>query len=111
VALICPAVNKLAPVTLPLELIAPEFKLVNVPTEVMLACAAVVKLPVKLVALTLPPVMLPVAVIEPAVRILPPVMLPVADTVLVDVNSCESPITVLPLILIAILVLLFYELG
>jgi hypothetical protein len=32
-------------VTLPLELIAPEFKLVNVPTEVILGCAAVVTVP------------------------------------------------------------------
>ena len=80
VALINPAVNKFAPVTLPLELIAPEFNEVNVPTDVILACAAVVKLPDRLVADTLPPVMLPVAEINPAVRRFPPCMLPATVT-------------------------------
>ena len=127
-ALMTPAVTMLAPVMLPLELITPEFKLVSVPTLVILAWAAVVNEPDKLVALTLPPVMLPVADIRPpvntlppvmlpvaltvpAVTILPPVMLPVTDCVPVSVPFCESSITVLPLILIAIFVLLYYELG
>ena len=65
--------TKLAPVTLPVALTVPPvaklpavavfvtLKLPSVPTDVMLVCAAVNNVPVKLVALTLPPVMLPVA--------------------------------------------------
>ena len=89
VALINPAVNKFAPVTLPLELMAPELSDVNVPTLVMFACAAVVNEPAKLVADTLPPVMLPVAEINPAVRILPPCMLPVTVTRLAVLSNVK----------------------
>ena len=39
----------------------------NVPTDVILACVAVANDPVKLVAVTLPPVMLPVADINPVI--------------------------------------------
>ena len=80
--LITPAVIKLPPVTLPAELsalaanapdnaklppamLAVTAKLVSVPTEVILVCAAVVNVPTMLVPDKLPPEMLPTAVINP----------------------------------------------
>ena len=51
-----PAVRMLPPVTLPVTARAPK-----VPTEVILVCAAVVKVPTMLVPDKLPPAMLPVA--------------------------------------------------
>jgi len=62
---ISPPVNKFPPVTLPVTV-----KLVNVPTDVMLGCAAVVtvaavvaKTALEIVPIKLPPVMLPVVLI------------------------------------------------
>jgi membrane protein DedA with SNARE-associated domain len=93
VALTVPPVNMLPPVMLPVVLTGPP--------------AGSTTLPLKFAA-----VMLPVALIWPPVSTLPAVTLPVAETLLVDVISCESLMTVLPLILIAIFVLLYlYELG
>jgi hypothetical protein len=86
----------LPPVMLPVALINPPVKILP---PVMLP-----------VVLTVPPAggamlaTIVVALIVPLVTMLPPVMLPVALIVLVDVNSCESLMTVLPLILIAIFV-------
>ena len=71
------AVTKLPPATLPPVMFPVTASDVNVPTDVTLGCAAVVSVPVTLVPLKLPPVMLPVAVITPAVPIFPPVMFPV----------------------------------
>jgi len=105
-----PPVTRLAAVTLPLLLIVPEFSDVSVPTEVTLGCAAVVSVPLTLVPARLPPVMLPVAEIVPPVTTLPAVTLPVADAA-ARLPTRLSSITVIPLILIAIFVLLFYELG
>ena len=62
-----PPVVKLPPVVLPVTL-----KLVSVPTLVIFGCAFVVRVPVINVADKLLPVMLPVALINPAVTILPP---------------------------------------
>ena len=76
-ALTKPAVKMLAPTKLPLVLTKPlEVIDVNVPTDVMLFCAAVVNVPAIFVPDKLPPVMLPVALIKPPVRILAPVTLP-----------------------------------
>ena len=97
VAEICPAVKMLPPVVLPVTVSA-----VNVPTEVIFGCAAVVTVPavVALVAVVaLPtvndeavpvnpvpaplnddPVTVPVADIKPPVNRLPPFTLPVVDT-------------------------------
>jgi hypothetical protein len=66
-------------------------------------------LPVVLIGLD--PVFIPAAVTVPITLRFPPVILPVALIVLVVVNAWLSAITVLPLILIAIFVLLYYELG
>ena len=59
-ALITPDILALPPVMFPLT-----DHTLNVPTDVILACAAVVNDPVKLVADTLPPFTLPVALINP----------------------------------------------
>ena len=79
-----PAVVKLPPTTLPVELTNPPVLIlppdtlpvtankVNVPTEVILVCAAVASVPVILVPDKLPPVILPVALTCPAVVKLPP---------------------------------------
>ena len=100
-----PPVLMLPPVALPVTV-----KLVNVPTEVILVCAAVVSVPTMLVPDRLPPVMLPVtaklvnvptevmlvcaAVVKvPTILVpdrLPPVMLPVADI--------NPPVSKLPLV-------------
>ena len=63
----------------------------RVPTVVILACAAVVNVPVILVPDKLPPVMLPVAEINPPVNKLPPITLPVAES---EVE--ESEMLILP---------------
>jgi hypothetical protein len=64
------------------------------------------------VLIALDPVLIPPAVTVPVMfRFAPPKILPVALIVLVVVIACVSAITVTPLILIAIFVLLFYELG
>ena len=55
-----PPVNKLPPVML-----AVTAKLPRVPTEVIFVCEAVCKVPVRLVANTLPPVILPLALSIP----------------------------------------------
>ena len=91
--------------TLPASTLAVTLKLPNVPTLVMLVCVAVCKVPVKLVANTLPvpltspapnntlpPVMFAVALIKPPVRMLPPVMLPVPLTT-PDPNMRLPPVT------------------
>ena len=83
VALINPPVKILPPVALPVTV-----RLPNVPTDVILVCAAVVSVPTILVPLRLPPVILPVAETTPAVLILAPVTLPVA---------LEYPIMLYPL--------------
>ena len=67
------------PLRLPPEILPVTAKLVNVPTEVMLPCAAVVNEPVIFVPLRLPLEILPVADINPLVNILPPVILPAAN--------------------------------
>ena len=72
VALIVPPVLTLPTVAVPLTL-----RLVRVPVLVMLGCAAVCKVPVKLVAVMLP---VPLTIPEPN-NTLPPVMLPVTLTV------------------------------
>jgi len=136
VALTVPPVATLPNVPVPVTL-----KLPNVPTLVMFVWLAVASVPVKLSADKLPTVTLPVALINPPVKILPPVMLPVVLTVppaggamlativvalivplvtmlppvmfpvelivLVEVIACESLMTVVPLILIAIFVFLY----
>ena len=68
VADIVPIVDTLPTVAVPLTL-----RLVSVPTDVMLVCAAVCSVPVKLVAVMLP---VPLTIPEPN-NTLPPVMLPV----------------------------------
>ena len=88
VADINPPVNKLPLVVLPVTA-----KLPNVPTDVILVCAAVVKVPTMLVPLRLPPVMLPVADINPIVRKLPLSILPVTETV---VPVCVVAFTLAP---------------
>ena len=65
VALINPPVNMLAPVTLPLELIAPEFNEVNVPTDVILGCAAVVTVPAVVAEVAEPTVKLAAVPVSP----------------------------------------------
>jgi hypothetical protein len=95
VALTRPPVKMLPAVTLPVVEIGPPAGGVTLATIV--------------VAVIVPAVlMLPVALIVPPVTTLPPVMLPVADIVLVDVIACESFMTVVPLILIAIFVLPYF---
>ena len=68
------------PTKLPLVVLPVTANAVNVPTEVILVCAAVVNVPTILVPLKLPPVILPVAEINPPVKTLPPVTLPDTDT-------------------------------
>ena len=68
-----PPVSKLPVVVLAVTVSAP-----SVPTDVIFVCAAVVNVPTMLVPDKLPPVILPVALINPAVRKLPPVILPTA---------------------------------
>ena len=75
VAEINPPVNKL-----PLVVLAVTVKAPNVPTAVIFVCDAVVNVPTMLVPDKLPPVMLPVADINPLVSKLPLVILPVVDT-------------------------------
>ena len=78
-------------IVLPDKLNVPAAKLVREPTDVMLGCAAVVNVPEMFVPDKLPPVILPVALINPLVKMLPPVTLPLADTT--DPNTLE-PVTV-----------------
>ena len=81
VALTMPAVNTLPPVALPVTA-----KLPNVPTDVMLVCAAVVRVPTMLVPLILPPVILPVALIIPPVSTFPLVIFATALNPTFDVK-------------------------
>ena len=99
-----PNVLRLPPDTLPVTVNAP-----SEPTEVMLVCAAVVSVPVKLVATTfvaprLPTLALPVTLSIPLVIKLPALILPDATTVTVltvDVILTLPP-TKLPLAVIVV---------
>ena len=70
----------LVPPMLPTLALPVTVKVVSDPNDVTLGCAAVVKVPVTKEPLRLPPVMLPVADINPVVTTLPADMLPVAVT-------------------------------
>ena len=70
-----PAASRLPPAMLPVA-----SNEVNVPTDVMFGCAAVLKVPAIPVADTLPPAMLPVALIFPEAATPTVVTLPVLDT-------------------------------
>ena len=79
VAEIRPLVNKLPDVVLPVAL--------KVVAEITLAPVILPLVPVDII---LPPVMLPVADINPPVRILPPVMLPAVTVPVVDITFDPS---------------------
>ena len=86
----------LVPLRLPDVTLPVTDKLSNVPTDVILVCAAVVSVPTMLVPLRLPPTMLPTELISPAEIKLPPFMLPVALT---TPPVLTLPPTMLPLTL------------
>ena len=100
------------PSTLPPLMFPVTAKLVNVPTEVILVCAAVDNVPAIPVTLRLPPVMLPVTeTVAPVCVValtlappntLPPVMLPVTDIVVpvrLTALTVPPPFTLAPVML------------
>ena len=91
VAEINPPVRILPPVALPVTV-----KLPNVPTAIIFVWLAVVSVPTILVPDKLPPVTLPVADINPPVKMLPPVILPVALTVAPVIPAVAPANTVWP---------------
>ena len=110
---IVPTPVKLDPVTLD-ERVAPVNEAAEKePSTVPLIIPDTEMLPAEIlpVALIVPLATMSTALTVPPVVKLPPVILPVALIVLVDVTACVSAMTVAPLILIAIVVLLNFELG